>query len=108
MDISSSSWTPGKEYEKHEIVRMENFAIPPDNLQQKDENGDLVQPVADDKKEKILTDEEYAISAEILKEGDISKSQEIVIGAYFEIDKNLSYSANCMVRKEGEDAETID
>ncbi len=108
MDISSSSWVPEKEYEKHEIVRMENLAIPPAGLQQTDENGDLVQPIANDEKQKISTDQEYVISAEILKEGDLSKSQEIVIGTYFDINQKLSYSVSCMVKKDGEDALTID
>ena len=108
MDIPTQAWHTKKKYEKDDIVQVENLAFPPERFQRRDENGDLVQPLSNEEYEPILTDQENVISADLLGEVELSRSEETAIGNYFFIDKNLSYSANCMVRKVDQGASTID
>jgi phage-related protein len=108
MDIPTQAWHTKKKYEKDDIVQVENLAFPPERFQRTDENGDLVQPLSNEEYEPILTDEENVISADLLGEVELSRSEETAIGSYFFVDKNLSYSANCMVRKVDQGTLTID
>ncbi len=106
MDIPASLWNTGRRYKKDDIVQIANLALPGDEYRDKD--GDLVQPITTNDYLQLQTDKEYVISADVLSEVDVIDSQEVTIGTYFNINKNLNYSIGCMVKKLTESSSTID
>ena len=106
MDIPASLWNTGRRYKKDDIVQIANLALPGD--EHRDKDGDLVQPITTNDYLQLQTDKEYVISADVLSEVDVIDSQEVTIGTYFNINKNLNYSIGCMVKKLTESSSTID
>lgn len=100
MDIPAQFWAPEKGYKKDDIIRVDNFIMPADGSGERDENGDIIRKINSDNDEDIKTDHELLISTDaVVSEAELKDSQETVLGWSFLINKELSYSMNCMVRK---------